>query len=236
MTKNLQNPLPVHSSLSKRPVTILYEDELCVVFDKPAGLLVIPTPKNEASTLTNFVNHQMCDEHASWRLHPCHRLDRETSGAIIYAKGKKAQKTMMDLFKKRVVAKKYIAFVHGKFKAPAGEYRGPVKDLYRKKFRKRAPAADAVTAYKVVQSKKLFSVVEVRPVTGRTNQIRIHFSEDGHPLVGDRRYAFPRDYELKFRRTALHAASLGWSHPVHGKKIHIRCELPRDMAEFLKNH
>jgi 23S rRNA pseudouridine1911/1915/1917 synthase len=73
-------------------------------------------------------------------------------------------------------------------------------------------------------------------VTGRTNQIRIHFSETGHPLVGDRKFAFARDYTLKFRRTALHAASLGWTHPVSRKKVYVQSELPQDMMEFLKKN
>ena len=205
---------------------------MCVVFDKPAGLLVIPAAKDRQHTLTDIANQQSVGS-PGWRLHPCHRIDRETTGAIIYAKGKKAQKIMMELFRKRAIVKTYIAFVHGKLKKVNGEFRNPIRDLYRKKFTRPAPA---VTAYKVIQVKKNFSVVEVQPLTGRTNQIRIHFSEAGHPLVGDRKFAFARDYALKFRRAALHAASLAWTHPVSRQKIHVRCDLPQDMTDFLKAH
>ena len=195
--------------------------------------MVIPAQKDQQRTLTDIVNQQFSAVGPGWRLHPCHRIDRETSGAIIYAKGKKAQQMMMDLFRRRAVAKTYIAFVHGKLKGAGGEFRRPVSDLYRKKSVRPAPA---VTKYKVLQVKRNFSVVEVRPVTGRTNQIRIHFSEAGHPLVGDRKFAFARDYGLKFRRAALHAASLAWTHPVSRQKIYVHCDLPKDMADFLSAH
>jgi len=117
-------------------IDILYEDDHYIVFDKPAGLLVIPTPKNERKTLVNIVNQQYAGQKDSVKLHPCHRIDRETSGVIIFAKGKRNQKLMMDLFKRRAVEKKYIAFVHGRLPLKRGEFRKPVKDIHQRKFRK----------------------------------------------------------------------------------------------------
>lgn len=232
MSEISRQSLTAPTSSSERPVKVLYEDDFYIVFDKPAGLLVIPADKGRQRTLTDIVNQLHSAVGPGWRLHPCHRIDQETSGAIVYAKGKKAQQIMMDLFRKRAVAKTYIAFVHGKLKRTTGEFRNPVRDPYRRLAR----PAPAVTQYKVIQVKKYFSVVEVQPVTGRTNQIRIHFSEAGHPLVGDRKFAFARDYALKFRRTALHAASLAWTHPVSRQKIHVHCDVPKDMKDFLSAH
>ena len=213
-------------------INVLYEDDQYIVFDKPAGLVVIPTPKRESKTLVSIVNQQCVGQSDSSKLHPCHRIDRDTSGVIIFAKGKRNQKLMMDCFKNRAVEKKYIAFVHGILPSKSGEFRKSIKDFGHRKFQKNIPAIPAVTTYKVIEIRKDFSIVEVQPVTGRTNQIRIHFSQAKHPVVGDRKYAFARDYPLKFRRTALHAAQLEWTHPVSQKKICVRSNMPKDMAEF----
>src|SRR6266487_3633105 len=96
-----------------KPIEVLYEDDCYVVFEKPAGLLVIPTPQKERYTLVDIVNGQYSRFAKQWGLHPCHRLDRDTSGAIIFAKGKHNQQLLMQLFKRRAVHKKYIAFVQG---------------------------------------------------------------------------------------------------------------------------
>jgi tRNA pseudouridine32 synthase/23S rRNA pseudouridine746 synthase/23S rRNA pseudouridine1911/1915/1917 synthase len=236
LKKNFCHPSPVEKRVFKHPIEILYEDDYYVVFDKPPGLLVIPTPKDEQTTLVNIVNQQCRPDPNTSRLHPCHRIDRETSGAIIFAKGKRCQKLMMDIFKQRAIMKKYIAFVHGALPESQGEFKKPIKDTRPKKFGGYQPGVPAVTRYSILKVHRQFSVVEVQPVTGRTNQIRIHFSEAGHPLVGDRKYAFARDFSLKFRRTALHAASLEWTHPVTKKNVLVRSNIPKDMAEFLVKH
>ena len=232
MSKRHYHPSSAKSKAAESLVEILYEDQQYIVFNKPAGLLVIPTPKNEQKTLVNIVNQQCASGNKLWKLHPCHRIDRETSGIIVFAKGKQYQKLMMDLFKKRLVTKKYIAFVHGRLPSPCGEFRKPVQNTQPKRFHKKAQAVPALTCYKVLERRNQYSIVEVQPVTGRTNQIRIHFSQAGNPLVGDRKYAFARDYPLKFRRTALHAASLKWRHPVSHKEILVESELPKDMIQF----
>jgi len=236
LNKSLHHSSSVKTDVSRRPIAILYEDDQYIVFEKPSGLLVIPAPKDKQKTLVLIVNQQYSAQENIWKLHPCHRIDQETSGAIIFAKGKRNQALMMGLFKRREVTKKYIAFVHGTLRKKYGEFRKPVNDTYRKKFRRGSPAIWAITSYKVIKIKKQFSVVEVRPVTGRTNQIRIHFSQAGYPLVGERKYAFARDYSLKFRRTALHAAQVEWTHPVSRKKICVQSNLPKDMDEFITNN
>jgi len=215
-----------------RTIDVLYEDDQLIVFDKPAGLLVIPSPNKEPHTLTSIVNTQ-CAQEGETRLHPCHRLDRETSGAIIYAKGKKNQQLMMQEFQRHRVKKQYIAFVRGKIKPPEGEIRGAVKDKHKQKYAARARAPEAVTRYRVKEVRRGYSVVEVYPLTGRTNQIRIHFKDIGHPLLGERVYAFGKDFEVKFRRVALHARQLIWYHPVLKKSITVESPLAKDMSEFL---
>ena len=203
---------------------IVYEDDHIIVADKPAGMLVIPTPNGESNTLTALLNRELDARGIEANAHPCHRLDRETSGLIIYAKGKKTQQAMMEEFRNRRVSKTYIAFVHGRLARKAGAIDLPIE------------GKKSVTKYKVIEEWRSFSVVEIDPETGRTNQIRIHFKSIGHPLVGERKFAFAKDYELKFRRAALHSQKIGFTHPVTGKQLVFTAPVPEDMAKFLETN
>ncbi|MFA5338661.1 MAG: RluA family pseudouridine synthase [Candidatus Omnitrophota bacterium] len=201
---------------------ILYEDDHIIVADKPAGMLVIPTPKGESNTLTSLLNRELDARGIEANAHPCHRIDRDTSGLIIYAKGKKAQQAMMEEFRARRVKKSYIAFVHGRLVRKAGAIDLPIE------------GKKSVTKYKVLEERRDFSVVEIEPETGRTNQIRIHFKSIGHPLVGERKFAFAKDYKLKFRRAALHSHKIGFEDPFTKKPLGFTTPLPEDMAKFLE--
>ncbi len=216
-----------------KPIPVLYQDDQYIIFNKPAGLLAVPTPANELNTLWRIVNHQYGTGKGLEKLYPCHRLDRETSGIILFAKGVQNQEAMMRLFKNRLIKKKYVAFVHGRLRQLVGNLRSTVADSMDKKFNKRVQGKLAVTKYKVQQTKKHYSVVEVEPITGRTNQIRIQFSQIGHPLVGDRKFSFVRDFDLKFRRTALHALSMECKNPITQHVMKVTAPLPEDMEVFL---
>jgi RluA family pseudouridine synthase len=194
-------------------IPIIYEDEWLLVVDKPSGLLTVPTPKNEKRTLTSILN-----------LYPCHRLDRETSGLIIYAKDKSIQEKIMDQFRGRKVHKTYTAFVRGSPYSSQGEVKHKIEGL------------TAVTRYKVIAKRKDFAIVEVNPLTGRTNQIRIHFKQIGHPVLGETKYAFRRDFTIKAKRLMLHAAKLEFVHPVTGKLLQLKSDLPDYLKDFLKSH
>ncbi len=203
---------------------VVYEDDWLIVLNKPAGLLTIPTPKKESRTLVSILNDGIKAQGAPYRLHLCHRLDRETSGLIIFAKGKSPQKKMMELFRQRRVKKTYIAFVQGMPKPKASRIISRIEGL------------SAITEYRVIERKSSFSVAEARPLTGRTNQIRIHFKSIGHPIVGEDKYAFRRDFPLKAKRLCLHAAGLEFEHPVTREKIRLVSHLPSYMKEFLAKH
>jgi 23S rRNA pseudouridine1911/1915/1917 synthase len=217
-------------------IPVLYEDENCLVFNKPSGLLVIPTDKNEDHTLVNIVNQQalpLAGQASRCHLYPAHRLDRDTTGVILFAKGKDNQQKLMQFFKDKQVNKTYIAFVHGRVAEPRGKIRIPIKDFNQRKFAPHLPAQSALTHYEVEDYHKDFTVVKVMPVTGRTNQIRIHFAKIGHPLVGEDKYAFRRDFALRFRRTALHALRLEWPRMSGGQLIKVEAPLAADMVDFL---
>ena len=203
---------------------ILHEDDHIIAVDKPSGMLVIPTPKGEPNTLTSLLNRELDARGIEANAHPCHRIDRETSGLIIYAKGKKAQQAMMEEFRNRRVKKSYIAFVHGRPGRKAGVIDRPIE------------GKRSVTKFRVIEERRDFSVVEIAPETGRTNQIRIHFKSIGHPLVGERKFAFAKDYKLKFRRAALHSHKIGFEHPVTGKPLAFTTPMPEDMARFLETN
>jgi len=205
-------------------IPIIYEDEWLLVVDKPSGLLTIPSPKKESRTLTSILNDDLKNNKIPYRLHPAHRLDRETSGLIIYAKGKAMQQQMMEYFRQKKVKKVYIVFVRGHIKKESGQIRFPLE------------GKPALTEYKVIAKRKEFDIVEARPLTGRTNQIRIHFKMIGHPILGETKFAFRKDFQLKAKRLCLHAQKLEFMHPVTNKNISLEAGLPQGLSEFLNKH
>ena len=205
-------------------IPILYEDDSLLIVDKPSGLLTIPTPKKEKRTLTSILDDYLKEKGELALAHPCHRLDRETSGAIIYAKGKSLQQKVMELFKGRTVRKSYLVFVQGRMEDLRGEIKNSIDGM------------SAVTGYKVIEQRSNFAIVEAHPLTGRTNQIRIHFKQIGHPVVGESKFVFRRDYQLRAKRLCLHARSIEFTHPGTHKLMHIEADLPQDLKRFLDSH
>lgn len=205
-------------------IPVVYEDDWLLIVDKPSGLLTIPTPKNELRTLTSILNEDLKSRNISYRIHPCHRLDRDTSGLIIFAKGKSTQDKMMELFHKKQIKKTYVAFLKGNLSKKEGIIQNNVDGL------------SAVTKYRIIEKRKDFTIVEANPLTGRTNQIRIHFKQIGHPILGDTKYAFRRDFQIKTKRLCLHAKSLDFLHPINKKHIKLDSRLPTDLWNFLKSH
>jgi 23S rRNA pseudouridine1911/1915/1917 synthase len=205
-------------------IPVLYEDELIMVVDKPPGLLTVEAPGHGSRTLTQILNEDAQNNNLPYRLHPCHRLDKETSGLIIYAKGKSSQELMMQLFKNRKISKVYTAFVQGKLDQEKGWIEKAIEGQF------------ASTRFKLVEQRRDFAIVELCPETGRTNQIRIHFKAIGHPLVGESRFAFRKDFSLRAKRVCLHAIYLEFKHPKTGKIVSVRSLLARDMQNFLIKH
>ena len=200
---------------------ILYEDESLLIINKPSGILTVPTPKKENYTLTSVVNTILIKKGIQTEVFPCHRLDRETSGLIIYAKSRAIQEIVMEQFKNGKVKKKYIAFVQGLVKQPSGVISFPIENK------------KAITKYKLLQRRKGYSIIEAEPETGRTNQIRIHFKMIGHPILGERKFAFGKDFNIKFRRVALHAGEIKFSHHATGKSLSFSCRLADDMNKLI---
>lgn len=209
------------SSILSSRFKVLYEDEWYLSIDKPPGLLTIPAPGNKKA-LTELLNLEGAKAGVTMRLHPCHRLDGETSGILLFSKGKKAQKLMMELFHSKKVHKLYIAVVQGRLDTDKGI------------MTRHLEGKPAITRYWVLEHLPLCTVVEVEPETGRTNQIRLHFKGIGHPLVGETRYAFRKDFPLSVPRLMLHARKLTFPHPVTSLEIKIEAPLPSDMVRVLE--
>jgi 23S rRNA pseudouridine1911/1915/1917 synthase len=207
---------------------ILFEDDCLLVVDKPAGLVVIPAANEKKLSLVELLNKKALEQDAAYRLHPCHRIDKDSSGIVIFAKGKKNQSIIMEQFRKGQVKKKYIVFVRGNLHNKEGTLVDYIKPFGKHTTRK------AMLRYWVLQEQQSWSVVEVELQTGRTHQVRIQFAQIKHPLLGERLYAFGRDFKTKFRRLALHAGEVSFYHPVQRKIIHLHAPLPADMKKFLE--
>lgn len=213
---------------------IIYEDSVILVVDKPSGILVTPDFKKSFPTLTDLINKEIGLRPEGAKVYPCHRLDRETSGVVVFAKGRKNRNLVMQEFKLRRVKKRYIALVQGKLENKEGVLKNYISSgfKYKNRFFGKKPKL-AITKYRLIKTCKDFSIVEAWPLTGRTNQIRIHFKQLGHPILGERQYAFGKDFALKFRRLALHAADIEFIHPLSKKQMKFSSELSPDIQEFI---
>ncbi|OPX29669.1 MAG: hypothetical protein B1H08_03315 [Candidatus Omnitrophica bacterium 4484_171] len=216
-----------YGSPGKQAFDIVFNDEYIIVLNKVAKLLVHPSPKKEKYTLTSLLKDKI-----KAAVYPCHRLDRETTGLIIYARDKGMQRKLMDEFRKGLVKKKYIAFVKGRMKKARGSLSGYILDADGVRFREKPKMARA--NYHVLKAFRHFSVIELTPLTGRTNQLRIQLAKHGNPILGERRYAFRRDFKVDFKRLALHACFLSFIHPVSKQRVDLETDLAQDMREFLK--
>ena len=232
-------PPPPPSPLTPEaiPLDIIYEDDDLLVVDKPAGLTVHPAPGHRAHTLVNAILSRIPHLAAlSDSLRPgiVHRLDRDTSGVMVVAKSSLAQTKLAEQFKARSVAKTYLVLVKGKLTPENGIIEAPIgrDPRDRKRMAVVAKGREARTEYRVVKYIGDYTLLEVKPETGRTHQIRVHFSAIGYPVVGDKVYGVKSPF---LSRQFLHASRLGFKLPASGKYMEFKSELPADLAQALKD-
>jgi 23S rRNA pseudouridine1911/1915/1917 synthase len=217
-------------------VSVLYEDPDLIVVDKPAGLLAVPTAEKEKDTLLSRVSLYL---HHRYRRRPyvgvVHRLDRDTSGALVFARSREALRFLQQLFRSHAVEREYLALVEGA-PAPSGYFVsalvGDGGSVRRRVARGDERGRRAGTRYRVLERFSGASLVSIELETGRTHQIRIHFSEAGHPVVGDRVYRPPGAPPAAFQapRQMLHARSLGFPHPRGSGSVRVESPTPEDFA------
>lgn len=234
---------------------ILYEDHDLIVINKPAGLVVHPAPGNEDGTLVNALlahcGDQLTGIGGEKRPGIVHRLDKDTSGIIVVAKTEQSLTKLSDDFANRNIDRLYLALCWGILNPATGSIEGNIgRDPYdRKKMAvvKRG-GKFARTHYKTLQIiNPAVSLIQCKLDTGRTHQIRVHLSKEGHPLIGDPVYlkripaiskqlpAEQKNNALDFPRQALHATFLGFSHPSTGKYLQFETDLPKDMQDLIQN-
>lgn len=211
----------------KEPFKIVFSDDYIIVLEKCVKILVQPTPKKEKITLTYLLQKKI-----SQKVFLCHRLDRETTGLIIYARSAQLQANIMDQFRRGEVKKGYYAFVKGNLDKKSGVIEGKIIDSQGKRFGEKPKPAK--TFYRVEKRMPEFSLIKLEPKTGRTNQLRIHLAGIGHPILGERKYAFGRDFKVKFKRLALHAYLLHFLHPFSRDVCKLEIDLAPDMKDFLE--
>jgi 23S rRNA pseudouridine1911/1915/1917 synthase len=206
--------------------TILYQDEDIIVVDKPAGMIVHPDGRHDYPALDAYLKEKFGE------IFLVHRIDRETSGVLVITRNEEAHAFLKEQFQNREVKKVYRAFVYGSLKdergiidRAIGSARGGTAP--RSATQPYGREREAVTMYRRIANGEGFAYVEVFPQTGRTHQIRVHFSSIQHPIVADRLYAPSRPPMLGFDRLALHALSVSFVHP-NGKKMQFEAPLPAD--------
>ena len=213
---------------------IIFEDEYLVVANKIAKILVQPANNRRGGFKTRPYNTltSLLAKSLGQKVYPCHRLDRETSGLIIYAKDSDSQKNISQQFRQGSIKKKYQALVKGRMQPQKGILEGAIIDREAKIHHEKPKPAK--TIYRSIKTFTDFSLIELKPLTGRTNQLRIQLAEAGNPILGERKYAFGRDFKTKFRRLGLHAFYLEFTHPVSNDKVILEIDLAKDINEFLK--
>jgi 23S rRNA pseudouridine1911/1915/1917 synthase len=219
---------------------VLYEDASLVVVNKPAGLLAVPLREkgSEPSVLDDLDAHLRTRGRS--RALVVHRIDRDTSGLVVFAKNAAAQARLRNQFRRREPERIYWAVVYGHPEPPAGTWRDHLvwdrKALIQKQTHARDPQAkEAIAEYRVLEDFVETALIEVRLRTGKRNQIRLQARLRGHTLVGERRYVFGPDAlrTVAFPRQALHAARLGFVHPESGKPLRFDAPLPADFTALL---
>jgi 23S rRNA pseudouridine1911/1915/1917 synthase len=220
---------------------IVYEDQALLVINKPAGLLTVPLPEQpqESSLQARVAEHL----HGQGKLKPfiVHRIDRDTSGLVVFAKNFAAQQSLKNQFERREPERVYWAIVYGHPQPATGTWRDELV-WDQKELRQRAARhndeqkQEAICRYRVLEKFAQASLLEVSLVTGKRNQIRMQASLRGHSLIGERKYAtnHAQPSAVAFPRQALHALRLSFRHPLDGRKLAFEAPLPADLQALLK--
>jgi 23S rRNA pseudouridine1911/1915/1917 synthase len=214
-----------------RAFEVLFEDDHLIAVDKAPGVLTVPTPKRERNTL-----HDQLEKYMRRPLVVIHRLDRETSGVLVFGKNERTADVLMQRWHEDKVDRRYDVLTLGVFVKDRGDIASRMittRGLRRRSSHDGAGEL-AVTAYEVKRRLKNATFLDVKLQTGRRNQIRVHMAEHGHPILGDVRYGDGRGHPLwRERRLALHARTLTFVHPVTREEISLVAPTPQPFLRFV---
>lgn len=216
-----------------KSVQIIFEDDYLVVIDKEAGLLSIATEREKRETAYSIVSNYIKQADHEARIFVLHRLDRETSGLMMFAKSEKIQEIMQKKWDELITARSYQAIVEGKVEPNEGTIVSWLTE--NKNFKMFSSPKDnggqkSITHYKTLTSNKHYSLLSLNLDTGRKNQIRVHLESLGHPIIGDKKYG---SHHNPLRRMALHAYELSFIHPITGKKYEFKSLIPLKMRALM---
>ena len=233
----LPEPQVSHLEPQHIPLSIIYEDGDLLVIDKPAGMTVHPAPGHPDGTLVNAVLAHCPDlQGIGGTVRPgiVHRLDKDTSGLMVVAKNDRAHRALSDQLKARAFTKEYIALTHGSVTPHEAIIDAPIgrSSANRQQMAVAERGREAITRYRVIRHYAAHTLVEIRPTTGRTHQIRVHFASLGHPLVGDATYGRS---DSRLNRHFLHASKLGFTHPSDGEYLEFTSSPSSELTAFLKS-
>ena len=212
-------------------IQIVFEDEHLIVIEKADGVLSIATEKEKRNTAYSILSEHVKKQHADNKIFIIHRLDRETSGLMMFAKSEEIQKKVQESWQSTTKERVYLAVIQGQLAQPDGVISSYLvespKSMMVYSSQNPKNGQKAVTYYETLKTSKGFSLLKVRLETGRKNQVRVHMQSIGHPLVGDKKYGSEIN---PLRRLGLHAWILAFQHPVTGEALHFETSIPGKFA------
>ncbi len=244
---SLPEPVSIDAEPEDLDIEVIHEDSSIIVVNKPAGMVVHPGAGVRKGTLVNALLYKCKDlSGIGGKIRPgiVHRLDKDTSGVIVAAKNDQAHNSLVNQFKSRTVKKRYLAIVQGVIKEDSGSFfsqigRDPVNRV--KMSSKSRVGRESHTLWNVLKRFKSSTLVEAEPKTGRTHQIRVHFSENGFPILADKVYGHKKQRDVtlakaekEIGRQALHASKIGFMHPADEKWVEYEAPVPDDMRRAIQ--
>jgi 23S rRNA pseudouridine1911/1915/1917 synthase len=224
----------IPEEIKYRGLRILFEDPYLIVIEKEAGMLSIATAREKILTTYSILSTHVKKEEPANRIFVVHRLDRDTSGVMVFAKSEEIQSILQRSWQEAVIERTYVAVVEGVVESDEGTIRSYLKEnkaLVMYSTRNADEGDEAITHYKVLKRTTEYSLLEVKLQTGRKNQIRVHMKDIGHPIVGDKKYGSRAN---PIGRTGLHARILSFIHPVTGSEIRYETVIPQRFMSLFR--
>lgn len=227
---NAGDIVPAHGDLD-----IVYEDEDLIIINKPGDMVVHPSYAHYKDSLSNYLAGYYEETHQNHVIRTVGRLDRETSGLVIFAKNRHSAALLSKQKENMSRRKEYLALCSGVFEETYGTVNAPIRRRPEERMIREVhpEGKEAITHFKVEKQYKDYALVRLNLDTGRTHQIRVHMAYLGHPLLGDNFYGKEIENSHGLTRAALHAGYIEFDQPITGKRIGIKAELPEDMRELL---
>jgi 23S rRNA pseudouridine1911/1915/1917 synthase len=219
-----------------KKLNILYEDDNLLIVNKPINMLVHPDSKDKLGTLVNIVSNYYHKTNQNISVKYLHRIDMDTTGIVVFAKDILTASKLGVEIKEHTFTRRYLCIASGKFIEDSGIYNYPIAEnrYIANKKRVSPTGKEAITHYKIIKRlRKNLNLCLVELKTGRTHQIRVHFSYKGHPLVGDALYNGNTNL---LKRQALHSYEVDFIHPIKNERVYVKCELPLDMRKIVEEY